>query len=650
MEKKFRLLTLLALLMTAATGAWAQEQWDVVWDFTAWSAETVTALKADAAASKLEGWSDVEKQTDAEAGADPTEAAKDNCFWFAGTVNEDGSLSANGAVIKELKGLKFNSDYAAKRSLAIAVNYPSTSLGDYAGGAYLWLGGSKQTCFTIPGVKAGSKITIEVESNKPSVGRGIGLYKNSYAAENLIGEQFTPTTFEAKTWEIAEDCNVVVYNTNSCHIYTIKVKAPADGTVYTKAVAISELKVGDILAQGASITGESSDVVNLDPNRSKVGNDVVGTEVGLNLTVSFGTNGTINNQYAPVTESGQDGDAWVVTNVKNQFGIYTVNLAGILMTGSTEPVAATYTVSMKDGVKDADKWTVKVGEGQAQALPIGGLKGDGSETVTLQYNGRLKVKGVKATSDAAPAAPATVDLDASTKAWADGSAFAVPAGGLTYSDAVTVSGNVTLTLTAGTTLTLNKGISLASGATLTIDGTGSMVVNGSNNSTASTVAGSTGTLVLTSGTLTAKGGNGASTPGGSDNNTGADGGVAINGAVTVAGGALTATGGNGGNAGEYADNNKGGAGAAAISGDVTMASGTIAATGGNGGNVGEYSDKNKGGAGGSAIAGNATLTGGTLTRTDGSNGSVGGHSSSYTVGAGGKAVAGTVTNNGGTVN
>ncbi|MBP5425998.1 MAG: hypothetical protein J6Y33_08020, partial [Prevotella sp.] len=51
---------------------------------------------------------------------------------------------------------------------------------------------------------------------------------------------------------------------------------------------------------------------------------------------------------------------------------------------------------VKDGVKDADKWTVKVGEGQAQALPIGGLKGDGSETVTLQYNGRLKVKGVKA--------------------------------------------------------------------------------------------------------------------------------------------------------------------------------------------------------------------------------------------------------------
>ena len=77
-------------------------------------------------------------------------------------------------------------------------------------------------------------------------------------------------------------------------------------------------------------------------------------------------------------------------------------------TAAAEP--ATYTVSLKDGVKDADKWTVKVGDGEAQALPIGGLKGDGSETVTLQYTGRLKVKGVKATSEAAEAAkePATV--------------------------------------------------------------------------------------------------------------------------------------------------------------------------------------------------------------------------------------------------
>ena len=85
-------------------------------------------------------------------------------------------------------------------------------------------------------------------------------------------------------------------------------------------------------------------------------------------------------------------------------------------TAAAEP--ATFTVSLKDGVKDADKWTVKVGEGEAQALPIGGLKGDGSETVTLQYTGRLKVKSVKATSDAkpAPAGPPSWKLTLSSPA------------------------------------------------------------------------------------------------------------------------------------------------------------------------------------------------------------------------------------------
>ena len=194
-----------------------------VWDFTKWSDATIANLKADAAASAETGWSDLEA-------ADGSKVnAEGRCFWYQGTVNEDGSLSANGVVIEELKGLKFHADYAAKRSLAIAVDYSSTSLGDYAGGAYLWLGGggSKQAfpCFTIPAVKAGSKITVELESHKPSDTRGIGLYKNNYDAANLIGEQFKPTTKATNTWEIAEDCDVVVWNTSGCHIYTLKVEA-----------------------------------------------------------------------------------------------------------------------------------------------------------------------------------------------------------------------------------------------------------------------------------------------------------------------------------------------------------------------------------------------------------------------------------------
>ena len=67
-------------------------------------------------------------------------------------------------------------------------------------------------------------------------------------------------------------------------------------------------------------------------------------------------------------------------------------LLALLMTAVTGAWAQdTYKVSMKDGVKDADKWTISPNPAEE------------GQTVTLQYNGRLKVKGVKATSEAAEA-------------------------------------------------------------------------------------------------------------------------------------------------------------------------------------------------------------------------------------------------------
>ena len=216
-----------------------------VWDFTKWSAATIANLKADAAASKTEGWSDVEKKADAEAGADPTEASKDNCFWSVAEPNADGELAANGVVIEELKGLVWNKTYSTARSLAIAVNYPTTSLGDYAGGAYLWLGGGKKKvpCFIIPDVKAGSTITMEVESHKPAEGRGVELYTgvdadNLVDAATKIGDTFAPMTKESHSWTIENDANVIVYNTNGCHIYKIEVAAGAAGIQVVKAVKV----------------------------------------------------------------------------------------------------------------------------------------------------------------------------------------------------------------------------------------------------------------------------------------------------------------------------------------------------------------------------------------------------------------------------
>ena len=140
-----------------------------------------------------------------------------------------------------------------------------------------------------------------------------------------------------------------------------------------------------------AVSGQSfSDLIS---SMSSVGMPLTGITSRNTSIVSIGE---FNGASTPVTVIA-DGE----TIINLIFGSY---VQGIPVS-ATSPLYA----YMKDGVKDADKWTVKVGEGQAQALPIGGLKGDGSETVTLKYNGRLKVKGVKATSDAVPAKePATV--------------------------------------------------------------------------------------------------------------------------------------------------------------------------------------------------------------------------------------------------
>jgi hypothetical protein len=134
-----------------------------------------------------------------------------------------------------------------------------------------------------------------------------------------------------------------------------------------------------------AVSGQSfSDLIS---SMSSVGMPLTGITSRNTSIVSIGE---FNGASTPVTVIA-DGE----TIINLIFGSY---VQGIPVS-ATSPLYA----YMKDGVKDADKWTVKVGDGQAQALPIGGLKGDGTEKVTLQYNGRLKVKGVKATSEAAEA-------------------------------------------------------------------------------------------------------------------------------------------------------------------------------------------------------------------------------------------------------
>ena len=311
---------------------------------------------------------------------------------------------------------------------------------------------------------------------------------------------------------------------------------------------------------------------------------------------------------------------------------------------------STYTALVVPGYGDSGARFIQLTDGEYNTLLVKGipeLNAGNSYTFNLVVGkNKIEVASVTVTdwttgealsggqAQEQGGASATTPLNNTTTAWTAGS-YAVPAGGLTYSDAITVSGDVTLTLTDGETLTLNKGISLASGATLTIQGNGAMVVNGTNNSTASTVAGSTGTLILTSGTLTATGGNGGNTDYPSINSHGGNGGDAINGSVIVSGGTLTASGGNGGSV-STGDDSSGGIGGDAINGSVIVSGGTLKARGGNGGSVADYSDNCTAGTGGDAISGTLTINGGSTSVSDGSNGSIGSDCNYCTAGTGGK--------------
>ena len=129
-----------------------------------------------------------------------------------------------------------------------------------------------------------------------------------------------------------------------------------------------------------------------------VGDDVVTTipapTATGNVVLIYGFSGgeTKYVEYANGVQSATDSRDFLRDHIYGYVDI--MGYEGVYYTAAAP---AGYTVSLKDGVKDADKWTISPNPAEE------------GQTVTLQYNGRLKVKGVKATSDAAPAEPSVPD-------------------------------------------------------------------------------------------------------------------------------------------------------------------------------------------------------------------------------------------------
>ena len=233
MKKIFTLALLLVTVLTASAKS-------RTWDFTHWSAATLANLQKGMYANCGEnlnpanGWSDVEK-------ASGDNKTNGKCFW---EVKHQGStagaqLCADGQPMTEFEGLLYTN--TADRSLAIAVDYNN----GYQGASYLWTGSKDKVYFVIPNVAPGAKITMGVESHKTTVARGYKLFvaKNTTYDKNARGTELKdvdgnaiaqPTTYEEQTWYVPEEgltetpnedgtYNIIVYNTNGCHCYFIKV-------------------------------------------------------------------------------------------------------------------------------------------------------------------------------------------------------------------------------------------------------------------------------------------------------------------------------------------------------------------------------------------------------------------------------------------
>ncbi len=242
----------------AAPDAWAPATFNVLaweetpfigkkWNFRNWSAETKAQLAEEASNYSVEDaaaaddknaitlWRSYEKAN----GSEPDKGGA--AYWY-GTALEAGSeVTADSVAIAELAGLEFGP--VAAGALAIAIDYPSTSIGTYAGPSYLWFGG-KNNSVVIPDVTPGAVVTMEVESHKSSDGRGMALTVNGEKVAPIEGSE-TPTVLDTVVWVVPAGYTTVdltFTNNNGCHIYSIKVdekNAALDTQTYG---SIAELK------------------------------------------------------------------------------------------------------------------------------------------------------------------------------------------------------------------------------------------------------------------------------------------------------------------------------------------------------------------------------------------------------------------------
>ena len=497
------------------------------------------------------------------------------------------------------------------------------------------------------------KVTVTFSNTVKNDGDNWGWYANS--SESLLtvaginGYTITSCKFYVEVDGIAMTGYTIKGESPSVYLSNLKVYTDNSQSVKIGANGVTKIEVYEAAASDASAS--SGPAVAWD-KAEKTGT----------FTMPGG-NVTLEPEYYP--QAALTAAPTAINDVPATTDGAIVKAGTVATIGSTETAQGTVMYYVSQTALDdaallalaADKWTVKVGDGEAQALPIGGLKGDGTETVTLKYNGRLKVKGVKATSDAGAPAANIVDLSKLTEntelkdgdvltgtlganvkiSIADGATVTLDGvtingvNDMNYSWAgITCLGDATIILSG--TNTVNgfyqdyPGIQAAAGKTLIINGTGSLTASsygkGAGIGGVNNVA--CGNIEIQDGTITATSLKYGAGIGGGDR--------ADCGNITISGGIVTATGGERG-----AGIGGGRRGPTSGScGNIIISGGTVTATGGeNAAGIGGGRGYNSGNL---SSCGTITITTGVtkVTATMGSG-------ATYSIGAGKYGTCGTVT-------
>lgn len=184
------------------------------------------------------------------------------------------------------------------------------------------------------------------------------------------------------------EASTVNIHTNTDEINVIKISSSynfADGKYFSIAPASGSFKKGDkvsiaVCFSNSDDTKEAKAVIYAADGSTKL------------YTTATGVNGRTSAADPTVEEYvlTQDADKLYIGRQGNT-NTYVTTLKVVR---TAAPASDTYSVKLADGTEDADKWTAKVGTGDAQALPVEGLAG--GEAITLTYTGSKKVLGVKA--------------------------------------------------------------------------------------------------------------------------------------------------------------------------------------------------------------------------------------------------------------